>query len=361
MRFISKMIQNILRWIYMIAIVALGISMVYGIEDKRKGLIVLGIALLMPFLVQILGRIGLKLRAITHLFQKRGKRKSVSVLSLCITGFLLFLFFYFGRKTPVVFYGGWKERIQIVWNQLRSFSSLIKYLWMYWIFFAAFATVKKLKHILDYHAAILLGMTDAFFLFGMLSNYKKIGYYGFFLFSVLLVLSYFRLLVKETYGETILSEKPKNTSTSILSKKSKKKKPKKKRKKNKKEKRPGRTTKSRSDDRRQKQESKPPKRREESGRENIRKEEPRKEKIQREEARRENTRKEESKRERIPEDKAQYQESVNENMWEMLPEEEYWNEEDRNEENKEPDDFSEEDEITEKVMKKMEEILRNNS
>ena len=48
-------------------------------------------------------------------------------------------------------------------------------------------------------------------------------------------------------------------------------------------------------------------------------------------------------------------------MWEMLPEEEYRNEEDRNEENKKPDDFSEEDEIAEKVMKKMEEILRNNS
>ena len=45
----------------------------------------------------------------------------------------------------------------------------------------------------------------------------------------------------------------------------------------------------------------------------------------------------------------------------MPPEEEYWEEEYRNEENKGPDDFSEDDEIAEKVMKKMEEILRNNS
>ena len=343
MRFISKMIQNILRWIYTVAVFALGIAMVSGIENKRKGLIVLGIALLMPFLVQILGKIALRLRAITHLFQKRGKRKSVSAFMLAIAGFLLFLFFYFGRKMPVILYGGWENKIQILWNQLLSFSSLVKYLWMYWIFFAAFATIKKLKYILDYHATILLGVTDAFFLFGMLSNYKKIGCYGFFLFSVLLVVSYFRLLVKETYGETILSEKPESTKQSVLSKR---KKDKKKRKKNKRAKRPVRTTKTKSDIRRQKEESKPPKRREESGRGNIQREE--------------------SRRERIPKDEIEYQESVNENMWEMPPEEEYWeeeywNEEYRNEDNKEPDDFSEDNEIAEKVMKKMEEILRNNS
>ena len=292
----------------------------------------------MPFLVQILGKIALRLRAITHLFQKRGKRKSVSAFMLAIAGFLLFLFFYFGRKMPVILYGGWENKIQILWNQLLSFSSLVKYLWMYWIFFAAFATIKKLKYILDYHATILLGVTDAFFLFGMLSNYKKIGCYGFLLFSVLLVVSYFRLLVKETYGETILSEKPESTKQSVLSKR---KKDKKKRKKNKRAKRPVRTTKTKSDIRRQKEESKPPKRREESGRENIQREE--------------------SRRERIPKDEIEYQESVNENMWEMPPEEEYWEEEYRNEENKGPDDFSEDDEIAEKVMKKMEEILRNNS
>ena len=212
MRFILRIFQNILRWIYIIGLLALYITAIYRVDNKKHGFPILALALLMPFFMQIIGKILLKAKKMIPFLQKRAKRKSMDVITLFLAGGIFLTLFYLQRKMPVSLYGGWKDRVQILWNQMLAFSGMVKYLWIFWIFFAALAAIKVLKRNLDFSAALLLAITDAFLLFGMTSGYLKIGYYGFFLFSVMLVISYFRLVVKETYGETLCTDKKPGSS-----------------------------------------------------------------------------------------------------------------------------------------------------
>ena len=210
MRFILSFFQNILRWFYIIGLFILYVTAIYRVENKRTGLPILALALLMPFFMHLLGKIALKVRQVLHLFQRRAKRKSIDVITLLVTGGILIVLFCLQKKMPVSLYGGFRDKAQILWNQILVFNGMVKHLWMYWIFFATLAAIKILKRNIDLYAALLLGLSDAFLLFGMISGYTKIGYYGFAIFSVLLMISYFRLLIKETYGETFYTDEKKS-------------------------------------------------------------------------------------------------------------------------------------------------------